>query len=47
MIMDKSEFDDGVSALRAQLDEQIFSKFWAKGKAMTLDEAIAFALEER
>ena len=47
MIMDKSEFDNGVSVLRAQMDEKTLAKFWAKGKAMSFDDAIAFALEEK
>lgn len=46
MIMDRTEFDGGVSALRAQLDEKTLNKFRAKGKVMTLEDGIAFALEE-
>ena len=32
--------------LLTKLDQKILNKFWAKGKAMSLDDAIAFALEE-
>jgi hypothetical protein len=35
-----------VAALRAQLDPATFAAAWAEGRAMTLDEAIAYALEE-
>jgi len=45
-ITDQVEFNRGISALRARLDEKTCAKFWAKGKAMSLDEAIAFALGE-
>jgi predicted ATPase/DNA-binding SARP family transcriptional activator len=45
-ITDQVEFNRGISALRARLDEKTYAKFWTKGKAMSLDEAIAFALGE-
>jgi DNA-binding CsgD family transcriptional regulator len=32
---------------RAQLDEQDFAAAWAAGRTMTLDEAVAYALEAR
>jgi non-specific serine/threonine protein kinase len=43
--VDKMEHERNLTLLRTQLDEKILNKFWAKGKAMSLDEAIAFALE--
>ena len=39
-------FQRTVSALHAQLDESTFAKTWAEGQAMTLDEAVAYALRE-
>jgi hypothetical protein len=35
-----------ITALREKLDQKTLEKVWAKGAAMSLDEAIAFALEE-
>jgi predicted ATPase len=35
-----------VAAARANLDEAAFAAAWAAGQAMTIEEAIAFALEE-
>ena len=34
------------AAARAELDEQAFGVAWAEGRAMTLEQAIAYALEE-
>jgi tetratricopeptide (TPR) repeat protein len=45
-ITDQVEFNRGVSALHARLDEKTYTKFWKKGKSMSFDEAIAFALGE-
>jgi hypothetical protein len=36
-----------VAAIRVQLDAPIFDAAWAEGQEMTLDEAIAYALDER
>ena len=44
--MDKMEYERNLTLLVTQLDEKVFDKFWAKGKAMTMEQAIAFALEE-
>jgi len=38
--------DQYVRRTRAQLDEAAFAKAWAEGRAMTLEQAIEFALEE-
>ncbi len=38
--------DDATAAVRAQLDEASFDAAWEEGATMTLDEAIALALEE-
>jgi predicted ATPase/DNA-binding SARP family transcriptional activator len=44
--VDKMEYERNLDKLRTQLDEKTFMKSWAKGKTMSLDETIAFALEE-
>src|SRR5439155_1649880 len=38
------EYEKGLAAIRAALDETAFSAAWAAGKKMNLDEAVAFAL---
>ena len=43
---DQQEFDHYVAVVRNQLDETAFAKAWAEGRAMTLEQAIEFALEE-
>jgi len=35
-----------VSQLKKALDERALSAFWAKGRAMTLEQAMEFALKE-
>ena len=42
----KMEYERNLTLLRTQLDKKTLSKFWTKGKAISLDEPIAFALEE-
>jgi predicted ATPase len=44
--VDQIEFDRNVSGLRAQLDSATLHKIWVEGGAMTLDQAIEFALNE-
>ncbi|MEO8606292.1 MAG: tetratricopeptide repeat protein [Chloroflexota bacterium] len=36
----------GVAALRTQLDEASFAVAWAEGRAMTLEQAVAYALDQ-
>jgi predicted ATPase len=43
---DQREFDHYVAVARKQLDEATFSKAWAEGSKMTLEQATKFALEE-
>jgi hypothetical protein len=43
---DQKEFDHYTAAVRMQLDEAAFEKAWAEGRAMTSEQAIAFALKE-
>ena len=38
-------YNRGVAALRAQLDEARLEAAWAEGRAMTLDQVVAYALE--
>ena len=40
------ELDQAASALRAQLGDAAFDAAWAEGQAMTLEQAVAYALEE-
>ena len=43
---DRLEYERTVAAARAALSEEVFAAAWAEGRAMTLDQAIAYALEE-
>ena len=40
---DRSYYEQTVAAIRAQLDEALFARAWAEGRAMTLEQAIAAA----
>ena len=35
-----------VATVRAQLDERTYAAAWAAGRALTLEQAIAYALDE-
>jgi len=39
-------YDGNIATARAQLDQAAFAKVWAEGRAMTMEQAIEFALEE-
>ena len=41
----RADFDRYVAAACAQLDEATFTAAWAEGRTMSLDQAIAYALE--
>src|SRR5215207_1662958 len=41
----RAEYDHGVAATRAGLDEAAFSSAWSKGRAMTPEQAVEYALE--
>ncbi len=43
--IDRPYYQQTVAALRAQLDEPTFLKAWTEGQAMTLEEAIAEAMQ--
>jgi predicted ATPase/DNA-binding SARP family transcriptional activator len=42
---DRSLYEPYLAAARAQLDEATFAAAWAEGRAMTLEQAMAYALE--
>jgi non-specific serine/threonine protein kinase len=46
LYMDKMEYDRNLAILQAKVDESTLKKFWAKGNGLSLEEAIAFALEQ-
>jgi predicted ATPase/class 3 adenylate cyclase len=43
---DQKEFDHYSAAVRAQLDQAAFAKAWEDGRALTMEEAVSYALEE-
>ena len=44
--IDRAPYEGSVAAVRSQLDEATFAAAWAEGRAMTLEQAVAYALEE-
>ena len=47
VIFDHTNYTRGVAAARAQLDEAAFNAAWGEGRAMTLEQAIEYALAEQ
>jgi predicted ATPase/DNA-binding CsgD family transcriptional regulator len=45
--VDQPEIDQYIAALRTQLDGARFGAAWAEGRALSLDEAVSYALGER
>ena len=43
---DRTDYERALATTRAQLNEAVFAAAWAEGRAMTLEQAIAYALEE-
>ena len=43
---DRAEHDPSVASLRTTLGEEAFEAAWEEGRAMTLEQAIAYALDE-
>jgi hypothetical protein len=43
--MEQFEYDREVSDLRANMDAATFARAWAAGRAMTMEQAIEFAVE--
>jgi tetratricopeptide (TPR) repeat protein len=44
--VERVELEKNIAAARAQLSEDEFNKAWAEGRAMTMEQAIEFALQE-
>jgi tetratricopeptide (TPR) repeat protein len=44
---DRADYEHFVAAARAGLDEASFAAAWAQGRAMTLEQAVTYALEEK
>jgi non-specific serine/threonine protein kinase len=44
--MERLEYERQVADLRANMDEKSFMSLWAEGRNMTMEQAIAYALEE-
>lgn len=44
--VERRDYEFSVSAIQAQLDQASFNAAWTEGRAMTMEQAIAFALEE-
>jgi hypothetical protein len=40
------EVDDATAAVRARLDDDVFAAAWQKGEKLTIDEAVALALDD-
>jgi predicted ATPase/DNA-binding NarL/FixJ family response regulator len=47
VVFDHTNFARGVSAARAHLDAAAFNASWAEGRAMTLEQAVEFALAKQ
>jgi tetratricopeptide (TPR) repeat protein len=45
-VTERVEYDQNVSTLRDQMEQSDFATAWAEGRAMTLEQAIEFALKE-
>jgi tetratricopeptide (TPR) repeat protein len=43
---ERARYEDDLTRVRADLGEPLFDEAWAAGRAMTLDEAVASALQE-
>jgi hypothetical protein len=44
--VDRAEYERNVAAARAALGKEAFVAAWAEGRAMTLEQAVAYALNE-
>jgi hypothetical protein len=44
--VDDDDYEEDVAVARAQLGEDSFAAAWAVGEALSIDDAIALALEE-
>jgi hypothetical protein len=46
MSFDQQYYERGVAFLRSQLDDATFMSAWAEGRKMTLEQVVAYALED-
>ncbi len=46
VLFDRIHYERGVTAARAQLDEATFNAVWEAGSKMTMEQAVAYALED-
>jgi hypothetical protein len=44
--VERLEYEQAVACVRSTLSDDAFSTAWAEGQAMSLDQAVAYALEE-
>jgi hypothetical protein len=44
---EREQYDRDVAEVREALGEEVFSAAWAKGRAMAMEKAIAYAVEGR
>ncbi len=42
---DQPEYESKITSLRAKLGEERFAAVWDEGRALTLEQAVAYALE--
>ncbi|HUI89050.1 MAG TPA: adenylate/guanylate cyclase domain-containing protein [Anaerolineales bacterium] len=45
--LERVEYDREITNLKAGMDERLFSSAWAEGRAMTMEQAIDFAIERK
>ena len=43
--LDQRDYEQGIERVRAQLGQEKFIKAWSDGRALPLEEAVAYALE--
>ena len=43
---DRLPYDCGIASARSQLGDETFEQVWQEGRAMSLEQAIAYALEQ-
>jgi tetratricopeptide (TPR) repeat protein len=46
LAFDQKQYEHNISQIRDQLERPTFAKAWAQGRAMTLEQAVEFALKE-
>ncbi len=42
---ERAEYDPEITSLRANMDQTDFTRTWSEGRALTMEQAITFALE--